>query len=47
MFATIINRIKDKIKQLAKPTTPSLIIGAISDLSRSKTDLMVENAILR
>jgi transposase InsO family protein len=44
---TVINRIKDKIKQLTKPTTPSLTIGAISDLPKSKADLMAENAILR
>ena len=54
MFATIlntckaiINRIKNKIKQLTKPTTPSPAMGTISDLPRSKTDLIVENAILR
>jgi hypothetical protein len=54
MFATIlntckaiINRIKNKIKQLTKPTTPSLAMGTISDLPRSKSDLMAENAILR
>ena len=43
----ISNRIKGKIKQLTKPTTPSLAIGAISDLPKSKADLMAENAILR
>ena len=46
-FKTVINRIKDKIKQLTKPATPSLTIGAISDLPKSKADLMAENAILR
>jgi hypothetical protein len=44
---TILNRIKNKIKQLTKPVTPSLVVGTISDLPRSKTNLMVENAILR
>ena len=44
---TVINRIKDKIKQQTKPTTPSLTIGAISDLPKSKADLIAENAILR
>jgi hypothetical protein len=44
---TIINRIKNKIKQLTKPVTPSLAAGTVSDISRSKADLMVENAILR
>jgi hypothetical protein len=36
-----------KIKQWAKPTTPSLISGVISDLTRSRSDLIVENALLR
>jgi hypothetical protein len=44
---TIINRIKNKIKQLTKPTTPSLAFGTISDLPHSKTDLIAENTILR
>ena len=43
----IINRIKNKIKQLTKPVTPSLVAGTVSDIFRSKADLMVENAILR
>jgi hypothetical protein len=44
---TIINRNKDKIKQLTKPATPSPTIGTISDLPKSKADLIAENAILR
>jgi hypothetical protein len=44
---SIINRIKNKIKQLKKPTTPSLAMGTILDLPPSKTDWIVENAILR
>ena len=38
---------QQKIKQWAKPTTLSLISGFISDLSRSRSDLIVENALLR
>jgi hypothetical protein len=34
-------------KQWAKPATPSLISGVISDLTRSRCDLIVENALLR
>ena len=44
---TVINLIKDKIKQLTKPATPSLAVGVISDLPKNKADLMAENAILR
>jgi hypothetical protein len=44
---SFLNRIKDKIKNITKPTTATLAVGAISDLPRSKSDLIVENAILR
>ena len=35
-----------KIKQWAKPATLSLISGVILDLTRSRSDLIVENALL-
>ena len=35
------------IRQWAKPVNPSPIIGVFSDLTRSRTDLVVENALLR
>jgi putative transposase len=35
------------IKHLAKPATLSLISGVLSDLTRSRSDLIVENALLR
>jgi hypothetical protein len=38
---------QQKIKQWAKPATLSLISGVISDLPRSRSDLIVENALLR
>ncbi len=44
---SFLNRIKDKIKKITKPATATLAAGAISDLPRSKSDLIVENAILR
>ena len=44
---SFLNRIKDKIKNITKPATATLAAGAISDLPRSKSDLIVENAILR
>ncbi len=38
---------QERIKRWTKPTTSVLIIGALSDLTRSRTDLVVENALLR
>ena len=39
--------IQHQIKGWIKPTTVVLALGALADLSRSKTDLLVENAIMR
>ena len=54
MFSTIlnacksfINHVKETIKKLTKPGTASLGTSAISDLTRSRKDLVIENAILR
>jgi len=30
-----------------KPATPVLVVGLLSDLTRSRTDLLIENALLR
>ena len=38
---------QQKIKHWAKQATLSLISGVISDLTRSRSDLIVENALLR
>jgi hypothetical protein len=35
------------IKDWIKPSNPSLFTGTLSDLTRSRTDLFVENALLR
>jgi hypothetical protein len=35
------------IKAWVKPTPPSLIIGVLSDLTHSRADLVVENALFR
>jgi len=35
------------IKHWAKPTTLSLISDVLSDLTRTRSDLIVENALLR
>ena len=35
------------IKQWSKPATLTLISGIFSDLTRSRSDLVIENALLR
>ena len=54
MFRTIINAckkvinfVKDQVKKLLKPAPVVIAAGALADLPRSKSDLIVENAILR
>jgi len=43
----ILDWLQERIKHWIKPATSVLIIGALSDLTRSRTDLVVENALLR
>jgi hypothetical protein len=43
----ILDWLQECIKHWIKPATSVLIIGALSDLTRSRTDLVVENALLR
>ncbi len=54
MFKTIIRsikrfvtNIKNRIKQWSRPTTIKLAAEALSDLKRSRKDLIAENALLR
>lgn len=54
MFSAIINacksflnRIKEQVKKITKPTTATLAVGALTALSRGRTDLLAENAMLR
>lgn len=54
MFSAIWNacksffhRVKETLKKISKPVSPSLITGVITDLTRSRKDLVAENAILR
>jgi hypothetical protein len=42
-----LHSLQERIKHWIKPTTSVLIIGILSDLTRSHTDLVVENALLR
>jgi putative transposase len=46
-WASLAHRIQHQIKGWVKPTTVMLAIGAITDLSRNRADLPVENALLR
>jgi len=39
--------LQERIKHWIKPATPVLVSGVLSDLSRSRIDLVVENALLR
>jgi hypothetical protein len=41
------HQIKTSIKQFTKPETAVLAMGAASDATRSRKDLIAENAILR
>ena len=40
-------QLQQRIKHWAKPATLSLFSGVLSDLTRSRADLIVENALLR
>lgn len=39
--------LQERIKLWIKPASSVLIIGTLADLTRSRTDLVVENALLR
>ncbi len=39
--------LQERVKHWTKPAISVLIIGALSDLTRSRADLVVENALLR
>ncbi len=41
------NRVKETVKKFTKPNTAGLAVGTISDITRSRKDLVAENAILR
>jgi putative transposase len=47
MMGKILLWLQERIKLWTKPATPVLIIGILSDLNRSHTDLVAENALLR
>jgi hypothetical protein len=43
----IIHHVKETIKNFTKPETAVLAAGTVSDITRSRKDLIAENAILR
>jgi hypothetical protein len=43
----ILRWLQERVKLWTKPAASVLIIGALLDLTRSRTDLVVENALLR
>lgn len=40
-------RVQEEVKRWTKPVTQTVVVGAMTDLMRSKTDLVLENALLR
>ena len=42
-----VSRVKQHLKLWSKPTIASIAVGSLSDLRRSRKDLIIENAILR
>ena len=46
MIGKILLRLQEHLKRWIKPAT-SVLISALSDLTRSRTDLVIENALLR
>jgi len=47
MMGKILRWLQERIKRWTKPATSVLIIDILSDLTRSRADLAVENALLR
>ena len=47
MMSKFLGWLKEHIKHWTKPASSVLIIGILSDLTRSHTDLVVENSLLR
>ena len=42
-----VSRMKQHLKQWSKPAFPSMAVGSLIDLRRSRKDLIIENAMLR
>lgn len=46
-LVVLITNLETKVKQWTQPDMDSLIKGIVTDLNRSRTDLIAENAFLR
>src|SRR5687768_16568583 len=46
-FVFIIQRIEQRFKHWSQPKNAGLLLGTITDMTRNKSELMVENAFLR
>jgi putative transposase len=47
MIGNILHWLQERIKFWTKPASSVLIIGTLLDLTRNRTDLVIENALLR
>jgi hypothetical protein len=46
-MSSILLWFQERIKHWTKPATPPMVFGILSDLARSRSDLIAENALLR
>lgn len=46
-FIFILQRVEQRLKRWSQPTNSSLLLGTIIDMTRSKSELIVENAFMR
>jgi putative transposase len=42
-----VKQVREQVKAWLKPATQTVVLGTVTDLSRSKADLILENALLR
>ena len=47
LWKLLIDHVKLHIKQWTRPVTTGLVTGTLSDTTRSRADLIAENALLR
>ena len=43
----LVNQVKQLLRQWTKPITARLLLGSLADMTRSRADLVAENALLR
>ncbi len=44
---SLFNRIKNTVEKITKPATSSLVAHAVTDITRNRRELVIENALLR